>query len=130
MENLEKLLKTVEKNFTDKDKREKFEYVYNDNTFEVLTLTRKEKMDLMFSFSGDKTSQKDVYEWMKPCIYKTFQLKELAIRAKEEGYINTYYEIIDFLFEPEDFGNILSFIFKINNLKNFSKEVNELQKKQ
>ena len=130
MENLEQLLKMVEKNFTEKDKREKFEYEYKNNVFEVLTMTRKEKMDFVFSFHDDKKNAAAFYEWMKPCIYKSFQLKELAIKAKEEGYIKTYYEIVDFLFDPEDMTKIMKFIVKINNMSNFSNEVNDFQKKQ
>lgn len=129
MENLEQLLKRVEKNFTEKDKREKVEYVYKDNTFEVLTMTRKEKMDFVFSYKGDKKNVAAFYEWMKPFIYKSFQLKELALKAKEEGYIKTYYEIVDFLFDPEDLTKIMKFIAEINNMSNFSNEVNDFQKK-
>ena len=129
MENFEKLLKRVEKNFLEKDERKKVEYTYKDMNFEVLTFNRAEKAELLFSWSGEEHNLKAAYNWMKPWIYKAFQLKELAIKAKEEGYIKTYYEVMDYLFDPEDIPIIIDFIAKINDMKNMTKEVNELQKK-
>lgn len=130
MENLEKLLRKIEKNFTEKDKRQKVEFVYKGDTYEVLTMTRAEKMDLIFSFMGNHKNLKEVYQWMKPLIYKSFQLKDVALKAKDEGYIRTYYEVVDYLFEPEDLSEIMQFISKINNLEKITEEANELQKKQ
>ena len=129
MENLEKMLKRVEKNFLEKNERKKVEYTYKDMSFEVLTFNRAEKAELLFSWVGGEYNLKDVYMWLKPWIYKAFQLKDIAVKAKEEGYIKTYYEVIDYLFDPEDIPKIMEFIAKINDMKNITKEVNELQKK-
>lgn len=130
MKNLEQLLKKVEKNYTYKNKREKTEFTLNGEIYEVLTLTRDEKFDLMFSRHKDFKTYKDIYEWIKPFIYKTYQLKELALKAKEEGYINTYLEVVDMLFEADSIPLIVEHLFEINNLQTFKNEVLKLQKKQ
>ncbi len=129
MANLDKLLKKIEKNYNEKDKKEIFEYIYGDETFEVLSLNRAEKAEFIFSYKGKNQTFKEAYEWFKPWIYKSFQLKETAILAKENGYIKTFYEVVDMLFEPEDILSIMKFIYKINDLGNFTDEVNKLQKK-
>ena len=130
MKNLEQLLKKVEKNYTDKNKREKSEFTLNGEIYEVVTLTRDEKFDLMFSRHKDLKTYKDIYEWIKPFVYKSFQLKDLALKAKEEGYINTYLEVVDMLFEVDSIPLIVNYLFEINNLQAFKNEVIELQKKQ
>ena len=130
MKNLEQLLKKVEKNYTDKNKREKVDFNLNGEIYEVLTLTRDEKFNLMFSKNKDFKTLKDIYDWVKPFIYKSFQLKDLALKAKEEGYINTYLEVVDMLFEADNIPLIIGYLFEINNLHAFKNEALELQKKQ
>lgn len=130
MENLEELLKTVEKNFLDKDKKETVNFTLRGKEYEVLLFTRSEKAEMYFSKKRNMNEMKEIYEWIKPFIYKAFQLKEVAKKAKEEGYINTYYEIVDMLFEPEDIPLIVDFIFKANRMEHYEKEEIELQKKQ
>lgn len=130
MNNLDKLLKKIEKNYADKDKREKHELVIKDETYEVITLTRSEKFDVFFSQDANFTTIKDVYKWLQPFIYKSLQLKDAAVKAKEEGYINSYLEVIDMLFEANEIQTIIEFILKINNLEKIKYEVIEAQKKQ
>lgn len=130
MENLDKLLRKIEKNYSDKEKRETSTLTIKDNDYEVVTLTRSEKSDLFFSQTKELKTMKDIYKWLQPFIYKSLQLKPLALKAKEMGYINSYYEIIDMLFEVDEIVQIVKYIFKINNLESFKNEVLDFQKKQ
>lgn len=130
MENLESLLKKIEMNYHNKDKKEKTNFELNGETYEVILLTRKEKADLIFSKEfRTKENIGDVYKWLKPTIYKSFQLKEAAIQALNQGYIKTHYDVIDFVFAPEDIPQVINFMFEANNIKNFIKEEIEILKK-
>ena len=131
MENLEKLLKKIEFNYHNKDKKETAEFKINDETYNVLLLNRSEKANLIFSRqNGDFNNLKEIYEWLKPVIYKSFQLKEAAIEAKERGFIKSYYDVVDMLFEPPDIIKIIEFLLKANNLQNFKNEELAFEKKQ
>lgn len=66
----------------------------------------------------------------KPVIYKSFQLKEAAVEAKERGFIKSYYDVVDMLFEPPDIIKIIEFLLKANNLQNFKNEELAFEKKQ
>ena len=95
MENIEKLLKKIEFNYHNKDKKETAEFKINDETYNVLLLNRSEKANLIFSRqNGDFNNLKEIYEWLKPVIYKSFQLKEAAVEAKERGFIKSYYDVV------------------------------------
>lgn len=131
MENLEKLLKKIEFNYHNKDKKETAEFKINDETYNVLLLNRSEKANLIFSKqNGEFNNLKEIYEWLKPVIYKSFQLKEAAVEAKERGFIKSYYDVVDMLFEPPDIIKIIEFLLKANNLQNFKNEELAFEKKQ
>ncbi len=131
MENLEKLLKKIEFNYHNKDKKETAEFKINDETYNVLLLNRSEKANLIFSRqNGEFNNLKEIYEWLKPVIYKSFQLKEAAVEAKERGFIKSYYDVVDMLFEPPDIIKIIEFLLKANNLQNFKNEELAFEKKQ
>lgn len=131
MENIEKLLKKIEFNYHNKDKKETAEFKINDETYNVLLLNRSEKANLIFSRqNGDFNNLKEIYEWLKPVIYKSFQLKEAAVEAKERGFIKSYYDVVDMLFEPPDIIKIIEFLLKANNLQNFKNEELAFEKKQ
>jgi hypothetical protein len=53
---------------------------------------------------------------MKKFIYNCLNLKELAVKAKEAGLINSYYDVIEALFEPEQIIEIIAFITEINGI--------------
>ena len=131
MENIEKLLKKIEFNYHNKDKKETAEFKINDETYNVLLLNRSEKANLIFSRqNGEFNNLKEIYEWLKPVIYKSFQLKEAAVEAKERGFIKSYYDVVDMLFEPPDIIKIIEFLLKANNLQNFKYEELAFEKKQ
>ncbi len=129
MENLDKFLRKIEKNYLEKNKREEVDFHLNGEVYKVLLLTREEKLELLFSNAGRLKSLKEIYEWLKPIIYKCFGLKEAAIRAKEEGYIKTYYEVIELVFEPCEIKRIINFILRANKLGTFKTEELDFQKK-
>lgn len=131
MENIEKLLKKIEFNYHNKDKKETAEFKINDETYNVLLLNRSEKANLIFSRqNGEFNNLKEIYDWLKPVIYKSFQLKEAAVEAKERGFIKSYYDVVDMLFEPPDIIKIIEFLLKANNLQNFKNEELAFEKKQ
>ena len=53
---------------------------------------------------------------MKRFIYNSLNLKELAVKAKDAGLINSYYDVIEALFEPEQIIEIIAFITEINGI--------------
>ncbi len=113
----EDMMKKIEKAFFQRNKREKTDFPLNGEVWEVLLLTRQEKADLIYSIKSDTTSSfKSVLEWLKPSIYKAFQLKEAAIKAKSEGYITTYYDVIERLFDPDELVEIVHFMLSKNNI--------------
>ena len=131
MENIEKLLKKIEFNYHNKDKKETAEFKINDETYNVLLLNRSEKANLIFSRqNGEFNNLKEIYEWLKPVIYKSFQLKEAAVEAKERGFIKSYYDVVDMLFFFSYIIKIIEFLLKANNLQNFKNEELAFEKKQ
>lgn len=115
MANLDLLLQKIEKNYETKEKTETEEFTVGGNTFEVRTMTRKEKSDIMFSLeTGYKT--KDVVQIMIKPIYYCFNLKDLAVRAKDAGYIKNYYEVVEMLFDPIELFEIITYLFIKNGL--------------
>lgn len=129
MINFDKYLKKIEKNYQEKEKRTTTEFKIKDDVYEVILPNRSEKIELFLSKKAKFESVKDIFEWLKPTIYKSFQLKNLAIKAKEDGYINTYYEIIELLFDGEDIAKIIDFFLQhLNESQVLSKEL-EFQKK-
>lgn len=131
MENIEKLLKKVEKNYSIKNKRETTQFDVGGETYEVLLPTRGEVAAIIFSkkIKGNETL-KDLYDWLKPHIYKMFQLKELAVASIEAGFIKTHYEIIDTLFNADEIAKIIAFIMEKINPNDFLDKEIEFQKKQ
>lgn len=122
MQNLYKFLKKIEKNFLNRNKTEKVDFRLNGEVYEVLLLNRREKKELVFSQSYGKKKTGEIYEILKPYIYKSFGLKDLALKALDEGYIQTHYEVIETLFSPDEIVEIIDFMIKANNLKSFYRE--------
>ena len=130
--NIDKLLKKVEKNALDKDKQEVKELVVGGEVYEVLTMTRKEKCDFIYSRDASKTDMNigELVKWAKPYIYRALQLKDLAVKAIDAGYIEKYHDVVDYLFEPTEILEIIAFITEINNMTMVQEEELEEIKKQ
>lgn len=132
MQNLDKLLRKIEKNQENKDKTEIKQLNISGETYEVRTFTRLEKRE--FIYAQDTNSKNltagDIVKKMKPLIYKVMNLSELAVKAKDEGYIKSYYDVIEALFEPEQILEIIGFITEINNIggAEIKEELDELKK--
>ena len=87
-------------------------------TFDVRTMTRAEKRQFVYAqeTSGKAMTAGDIVKKMKPFIYKALDLKELAVKAKEAGLIQSFYDVVEALFEPEQIIEIIAFITEINGI--------------
>ena len=118
MANLDKLLRKIEKNKETENETKTFPLTIAGETFDVRTMTRKERQDFIYAQdanSGNMTAG-DLIKKMKPFIYKSLDLAQLATRAKESGYIKAYYDVVEALFEPNEILEIITFMLDINNI--------------
>lgn len=118
MANLDKLLRKIEKNKETENETKVFQLEIAGETFDVRTMTRKEKRDFIYSQDANSSTLKadDLVKKMKPFIYKALNLAPLAEKAKDAGYIKSYYDVVEELFEPTEIFEIIAFIMKINNV--------------
>ena len=118
MANLDKLLRKIEKNKETEIETKTFPLTIAGETFDVRTMTRKERQDFIYAQdanSGNMTAG-DLIKKMKPFIYKSLDMAQLATRAKDAGYIKSYYDVVEALFEPNELLEIINFIIEINNI--------------
>lgn len=118
MENLDKYLKKIEENVNYKTSEYEIKIASLDDIMKIRTLTLAEKRDWQNSVPvsgiktvGDVTQNKT----MRKIIYNVLDLKEIAVAAKEKGLINTYYDVLDYLFTVEDLIDIVQSITEHNN---------------
>lgn len=118
MANLDKLLRKIEKNKETENEVKTYPLEIAGETFDVRTMTRKEKQDFIYAQDANSANMTagDLIKKMKPFIYKSLDLAQLATRAKEEGHIKSYYDVIEALFEPTEILEIINFIVDINNI--------------
>jgi hypothetical protein len=132
MANLDKLLKKIEKNKETENDVKVHQLTICDDTFDVKTMTRREKRDFIYAQEAGKTNMTagDIIKKMKPFVYKALDLKELAVKAKDAGFINSYHDVVEALFEPEQIIEIIAFITEINNIseKDITEDVEETKK--
>lgn len=116
--NLDRLLKKVEKNYETAEEQKTYPLEIGGETYEVKTLTRRQKADFLYTQEAGKSNMTigDVVKRSKRFIYDSLQLSQLAVKAKDAGFIKSYYDVIEALFEPEQILEIIAFIMKINNL--------------
>ena len=80
-------------------------------------MTRSEKQRFVYALEGKKNiTAGEIVKKMKPFIYQTLGLSELAVKAKDAGYIDSYYNVIDALFEPDEILEIIGFVMDINGI--------------
>lgn len=118
MANLDKLLRKIEKNKETENETKTYPLTIAGETFDVRTMTRKERQDFIYAQdanSGNMTAG-DLIKKMKPFIYKSLDMAQLATRAKDAGYIKSYYDVVEALFEPNELLEIINFIIEINNI--------------
>lgn len=132
MANLDKLLKKIEKNKETAEEIKTFPLTIAGETFEVKTMTRKEKREFFYAQEAGKTNftAGDLIKKMKPFIYRALELKELAVKAKEQELITSYYDVVEALFEPDEILEIINFIVEINNISatNAESELDNIKK--
>jgi hypothetical protein len=129
MANLDKLLRKIEKNYENNEQTETNEYTIGGETYEVRTMTRKEKSELMYSIKAQEGGYKigDLIKLMIKPIYNCFNLKELAVKAKDTGYIKSYYDVVEMLFEPMELMEITSYLFDTNGINTDKVALEELE---
>lgn len=132
MANLDKLLKKIEKNKETENDVKVHQLTIGDDTFDVKTMTRSEKRNFIYAQEAGKTNMTagDIIKKMKPFVYKALDLKELAVKAKEQELITSYHDVVEALFEPEQIIEIIAFITEINNIseKDITEDVEETKK--
>jgi hypothetical protein len=132
MANLDKLLRKLEQNKENAEKTTTHKLSVAGEAFDVRTMTRAEKRDFIYSQEAGKTSlvAGDLIKKMKKTIYNCLNLKGLAVKAKEEELIDSFYDVIELLFEPEEIIEIVGFIFEINKLSqnDINKDIEEIKK--
>ena len=118
MANLDKLLKRIERNKETENEVKTHPLTIAGETFDVRTMTRAEKRQFVYAqeTSGKAMTAGDIVKKMKPFIYKALDLKELAVKAKEAGLIQSFYDVVEALFEPEQIIEIIAFITEINGI--------------
>ena len=118
MANLDKLLRKIEKNVETENDIKTYPLEIAGEKFDVKTMTRKQRRDFIYSqdASGGNLKADELVKKMKPFIYNALDLSQLAEKAKDEGYIKSYYDVIEALFEPTEIFEIIAFIMKINNI--------------
>lgn len=118
MANLDKLLRKIEKNKETENETKVFQLEVAGETFDVRTMTRKERQDFIYAQDANsgKMTAGDLIKKMKPFIYKSLDMAQLATRAKDAGYIKSYYDVVEALFEPNELLEIINFIIEINNI--------------
>lgn len=118
MANLDKLLRKIEKNKETENETKTYPLEIAGETFDVRTMTRKERREFIYSQDANSSTLKadDLVKKMKPFIYKALNLAPLAEKAKDSGYIKSYYDVVEELFEPTEIFEIIAFIMKINNI--------------
>lgn len=132
MANLDKLLRKIEQNKETENDVKTFPLKIAGEEFDVKTMTRKEKREFMYAQESakGKLTAGDIIKKMKPFIYKALDLAPLATKAKDEGLIKSFYDVVEALFEPEQILEIISFIMTINGItsENLDVEINEVKK--
>lgn len=132
MANLDKLLRKIEKNVETENDVKTYPLEIAGEKFEVKTMTRKQRRDFIYSqdASGGNLKADELVKKMKPFIYNALDLSQLAEKAKDEGYIKSYYDVIEALFEPTEIFEIIAFIMKINNITGDepTEEIEEIKK--
>ena len=132
MANLDKLLKKIEHNIETENEVSTHELKIAGETFQVKTMTRREKRDFIYAQETNKNNFTvgEIVKKMKPFVYRALDLAPLAVKAKDAGYIKSNYDVVETLFEPEQIITILDFIMEINkiSISDLSEEVDEIKK--
>lgn len=132
MANLDKLLKQIEKNKETENDVTTHPLTIAGETFDVKTMTRREKREFIYAQETNTKNMTagDIVKKMKPFVYRALELAPLAAKAKDAGYIKSYYDVVEALFEPEQIIEIIGFITEINGIseKDVEGDIEEIKK--
>lgn len=116
---LDKYLKIVTENKKEKEPQERSVFLKDmGEEFTFRTLTPAEVREVTFSLPYDTKCFADIYKnkVFKKTIYNACNLAPLATKAKEQGVIASYYDIIDYLFSPNDVLDLWLAIMEENKI--------------
>lgn len=116
---LNKYLEVVSSNKRETETAERSVFLKGLNDeFTFRTLTRKEVREITFSLPYNTKCFQDIYnnKVFRKTIYNCCGLAPLATKAKEQGLINTYYDIIDYLFSSDDIVTLWLAIMEENKI--------------
>lgn len=131
--NLDKLLKKIELNKQTENEVKTFPLTIGEETYQIRTLTRAKKREFLYMNEIGKSNLTigDIVKKSIPYIYQSIEgIKDLAERAKQEKLIVKYYDVIEYLFEPDEIIEIVGFMTEINNIseKQMEEDVEEIKK--
>ncbi len=131
--NLDKLLKKIELNKQTENEVKTFPLTIDGETYQIRTLTRAKKREFLYMNEIGKSNLTigDIVKKSIPYIYQSIEgIKNLAERAKQEKLIVKYYDVIEYLFEPDEIIEIVGFMTEINNIseKQMEEDVEEIKK--
>lgn len=127
---LDKYLKIVEENKRDVETSERSVFLKDmGEEFTFRTLTPSEIREVTFSLPYNTKCFQDIYQnsVFRKTIYKACNLAPLATKAKEKGLISTYYDIIDYLFSPNDILELWLAIMNENKIGAAASQDEELK---
>ena len=116
---LDKYLKVVMQNKQENETHQRSVFLPDmKEEFSFRTLTPAEVREVTFSLPYDTKCFADIYKnkVFKRTIYNACDLATLATKAKEQGLISSYYDIIDYLFSPNDVLELWLAIMKENKI--------------
>lgn len=102
---LDKYLKVVMQNKQGNETHQRSVFLPDmKEEFTFRTLTPAEVREITFSLPYNTKCFADIYknQVFRKTVYNACDLAPLAAKAKEQGIISTYYDIIDYLFSPND----------------------------
>lgn len=131
--NLDKAIKKIEQNKLTENEVKTYPFTLGDETYQIKTLTRAKKREFLYMNEVSKSNLTigDIVKKSIPYIYQSIEgIKELAERAKQEKLIVKYYDVIEYLFEPDEIIEIIGFMTEINNVseKQMEEDVEEIKK--
>lgn len=110
MENLDKYLKKIEETANIKVKEYEIQLNGFDEPLKIRTLSLEERREWQYSIpaNGIKTIG-DILnnQTIRKIIYEVMDLKKIAVAAKERGLINTYYDVLDYMFTVDNLLDIV-----------------------
>lgn len=131
--NLDKLLKKIELNKQTENEVKTYPLTIGGETYQIRTLTRAKKREFLYMNEIGKSNLTigDIVKKSIPYIYQSIEgIKDLAERAKQEKLIVKYYDVIEYLFEPDEIVEIVGFMTDINNIseKQMEADIEEIKK--